>query len=122
MEGGHFDFPTGHSSEPHLHFQLQDRADFYTAISLPIKFQNFERLENDTQECVELGFIEKDQMVHNVFFRNNRNSGLYKTQNLRLGMEYVCLILYGSRNFRSCGANYRIHFEHIIKRPTRACT
>ncbi len=57
---------SGHSSEPHLHFQLQDRADFYTAISLPIKFRNFERVENDTQECIELGYVEKDQMVHSV--------------------------------------------------------
>jgi hypothetical protein len=67
---------SGHSSEPHLHFQLQDRADFYTAIGLPIKFRNFERLENDTQECIELGYIEKDQMVHNV---NTCCSGILET-------------------------------------------
>lgn len=29
---------TGHSSEPHLHFHLQDRADFFTAAGLPIRF------------------------------------------------------------------------------------
>lgn len=57
---------SGHSSEPHLHFQLQDRADFYTAISLPVKFTNFERVKGDTQECVESGFVEKDQMVRAV--------------------------------------------------------
>lgn len=54
---------SGHSSEPHLHFQLQDRADFYTAISLPIKFKNFKRVINGTEECVEKGFVEKDQTV-----------------------------------------------------------
>jgi hypothetical protein len=31
---------TGHSSEPHLHFQLQDREDFLTATGLPICFRN----------------------------------------------------------------------------------
>jgi murein DD-endopeptidase MepM/ murein hydrolase activator NlpD len=29
---------TGHSSEPHLHFHLQNRADFFTAAGLPIRF------------------------------------------------------------------------------------
>lgn len=31
---------TGHSSEPHLHFHLQDREDFFTAAGLPIRFKN----------------------------------------------------------------------------------
>lgn len=34
---------SGHSTAPHLHFQLQDGPDFHTAIGLPIRFQNFER-------------------------------------------------------------------------------
>jgi murein DD-endopeptidase MepM/ murein hydrolase activator NlpD len=29
---------SGHSTEPHLHFQLQDRADFVQAVGLPIAF------------------------------------------------------------------------------------
>jgi hypothetical protein len=31
---------SGHSTEPHLHFQVQDRADFFTSISLPIRFSH----------------------------------------------------------------------------------
>jgi len=31
---------SGHSTEPHLHFHLQDRADFFNAYGLPIKFSN----------------------------------------------------------------------------------
>ena len=31
---------TGHSSEPHLHFHLQDKADLFTAIGLPIRFHS----------------------------------------------------------------------------------
>ncbi|MGK3998269.1 M23 family metallopeptidase [Sorangium sp. So ce1024] len=30
---------SGHSTEPHLHFQLQDRANFYTAVGLPVRFE-----------------------------------------------------------------------------------
>lgn len=29
---------SGHSTEPHLHFHLQDKADFFTGMGLPIKF------------------------------------------------------------------------------------
>jgi murein DD-endopeptidase MepM/ murein hydrolase activator NlpD len=31
---------SGNSSEPHLHFQVQDVADFHGAIGLPVKFSN----------------------------------------------------------------------------------
>ena len=33
---------TGHSSEPHLHFHLQDRAEFFDAMGLPIRFEGIE--------------------------------------------------------------------------------
>jgi murein DD-endopeptidase MepM/ murein hydrolase activator NlpD len=29
---------TGYSTEPHLHFQVQDRADFYASAGLPVRF------------------------------------------------------------------------------------
>lgn len=29
---------SGHSTEPHLHFHLQDRADFFTSVGLPVSF------------------------------------------------------------------------------------
>lgn len=29
---------SGHSSEPHLHFHLQDQADFYTGMGVPVRF------------------------------------------------------------------------------------
>ena len=31
---------TGYSTEPHLHFHLQDKADFFTANGLPIRFSH----------------------------------------------------------------------------------
>ncbi len=33
---------SGHSSEPHLHFHLQDGPDFFTAMGLPIRFSELE--------------------------------------------------------------------------------
>lgn len=67
---------SGHSSEPHLHFQLQNRADFFMAVSLPIRFYNFERVLDNNQECVELGFVKKDQKVRNI---NSCSSGITET-------------------------------------------
>ncbi len=29
---------SGHSTEPHLHFHVQDRPDFFTALSVPVRF------------------------------------------------------------------------------------
>jgi murein DD-endopeptidase MepM/ murein hydrolase activator NlpD len=29
---------SGHSTEPHLHFQVQDHADFFRAVGLPVRF------------------------------------------------------------------------------------
>ena len=34
---------SGHSSEPHLHFHVQDSKDFYTAMGLPVRFSNVRR-------------------------------------------------------------------------------
>lgn len=32
---------SGNSTEPHLHFQVQDRASFFSGMGLPVKFSNF---------------------------------------------------------------------------------
>jgi hypothetical protein len=69
---------SGHSSEPHLHFQLQDRANFHTAVGLPIKFRNIERVKDSTAECVEQGFVERGQAVRNVA---TCSSGIRETAN-----------------------------------------
>ncbi|MGC8800456.1 MAG: hypothetical protein C0184_10370 [Chloroflexus aggregans] len=54
---------SGHSSEPHLHFQLQDQADFFTAIGLPITFRRVRRSDSNSTVCLAQGFIQRDQMV-----------------------------------------------------------
>lgn len=52
---------SGHSSEPHLHFHLQNRANFYFAMGLPIKFVNV-AIDQVDQDCA---MIEAGDHVHN---------------------------------------------------------
>lgn len=42
---------TGHSSEPHLHFHLQDREGFFTAAGLPIEFHDVHVDGQDQSQC-----------------------------------------------------------------------
>ena len=45
---------SGHSSEPHLHFHLQDKANFYFAMGLPIQFSDV----NVDGKAVESAYIQ----------------------------------------------------------------
>ncbi|NVJ60912.1 MAG: M23 family metallopeptidase [Gammaproteobacteria bacterium] len=45
---------SGNSSEPHLHFHLQDQASFYSSLGLPVKFES-SRIDNE--------FIETDAVL-----------------------------------------------------------
>jgi hypothetical protein len=54
---------SGHSTEPHLHFQLQDRADFFTAVSLPVAFRDFRRGDRPGGEAVSRGHVQRGQWV-----------------------------------------------------------
>jgi hypothetical protein len=54
---------SGHSNEPHLHFQLQDRADFFTAIGLPIAFRHVLRSDQHGTTCLACGYLQRDQTV-----------------------------------------------------------
>jgi hypothetical protein len=56
---------SGHSTEPHLHFQVQDHPNFYLAVGLPVVFQNVElRNPSDkTSETITQGYIHKGRAV-----------------------------------------------------------
>jgi len=43
---------SGHSTEPHLHWQLMDRADFWRAASLPVRFAQYWRERDGRWELV----------------------------------------------------------------------
>lgn len=54
---------SGYSSEPHLHFHLQDKIDFYTARGLPIRFSNL-KIDNQFQD--KPSFIEAGNKIQNI--------------------------------------------------------
>ena len=57
---------SGHSTMPHLHFHVQDRKNFWTAVGLPIKFKAIEiKQENGVTEKEE-SYIESPEVVRNV--------------------------------------------------------
>jgi len=50
---------SGHSTEPHLHFQLQDTRQFYNAVGCPVKFSDLV-VEGEEKEEI---FLEKGMWV-----------------------------------------------------------
>jgi murein DD-endopeptidase MepM/ murein hydrolase activator NlpD len=54
---------SGHSTEPHLHFQFQDQADFWTAAGLPIAFDGVSVNGGPPQDHV---YLSRDQRVQNA--------------------------------------------------------
>lgn len=53
---------SGHSTEPHLHFHIQNHPNFYIGVGLPIKFIN---LSIDGQENKK-SYIKKGQKVKSI--------------------------------------------------------
>lgn len=56
---------SGHSTEPHLHFQVQDHPDFFLALGQPIRFAHFIQQANDDEAltAVQSGHLTKDHHV-----------------------------------------------------------
>lgn len=56
---------SGHSTEPHIHFHLQDHPNFYFASGLPIRFVGFEMQAIDAErvERFASGYITADHKV-----------------------------------------------------------
>jgi hypothetical protein len=57
---------SGYSTEPHLHFQLQDSANFFIAKGLPIRFTRFLQSGNSVEEPAqqqEHSFLEREFWV-----------------------------------------------------------
>ncbi|MDQ7030444.1 MAG: M23 family metallopeptidase [Ardenticatenia bacterium] len=59
---------SGHSTEPHIHFQLQNHPNFYLAIGLPILFKHFEMQDIDSGKLrrYALGYISRGKKVANI--------------------------------------------------------
>ncbi len=58
---------SGHSTEPHIHFHVQDHPNFFLAIGLPILFENIVIENNSTQISNKMahGYISKNDRVRN---------------------------------------------------------
>ncbi|WP_298814751.1 M23 family metallopeptidase [Chloroflexus sp.] len=100
---------SGHSSEPHLHFQLQDRADFYTAVSLPIRFKHVERTVNGAQECVESGFIARGQTVRQL---NSCASGI--VENIAFVRPKISDLVFSSLNLVFTYFAYAVVIREVL--------
>lgn len=59
---------SGHSTEPHVHFHLQDHPNFYLAVGLPISFQNVEIGPGTSPRAVKIrrGYITGRCTVRNL--------------------------------------------------------
>ncbi|NOX38414.1 MAG: M23 family metallopeptidase [Calditrichaeota bacterium] len=54
---------SGHSTEPHLHFHVQDHPNFFLAVSLPIMFEDFYRRQGDKISFLKRGYISKGWQI-----------------------------------------------------------
>ena len=58
---------SGHSTEPHLHFHLQDHKIFWLATGLPIRFKRFSAKSQNKDLVIRIDdFAEKDDIVSNT--------------------------------------------------------
>jgi hypothetical protein len=57
---------SGHSTEPHLHFQVQDHPNFFLAASLPVRFYNWYRIKGDDRQTMSEGFPVLGDRVMNM--------------------------------------------------------
>ncbi|WP_148881914.1 M23 family metallopeptidase [Thermococcus aciditolerans] len=54
---------SGFSTEPHLHFHVQDSPNFFSAVGLPVKFIRFYRKEDSKVVYIERDYIRKGWVV-----------------------------------------------------------
>lgn len=59
---------SGHSTQPHIHFQIQDRENWYFSKGLPIVFSNILKKSKNDNDLIktEVGYISKNDLVSNV--------------------------------------------------------
>lgn len=75
---------SGHSTEPHIHFQLQDKANWYFSNGLPILFINIikSNLETTNLKTNEPVYISKKEIVSNS---SNDNQ---TTESVKVGLNW----------------------------------
>ncbi|MDH4272814.1 MAG: M23 family metallopeptidase [Candidatus Aminicenantes bacterium] len=56
---------SGHSTEPHLHFHVQNRAGFFSSLGLPVTFSHVVVFEDGKCRRMERGYLFKGENVMN---------------------------------------------------------
>jgi murein DD-endopeptidase MepM/ murein hydrolase activator NlpD len=56
---------SGHSTEPHLHFQVQDHPNFFLAASLPVRYERWCRVKEGHCQQMEEGLLVRGEHVAN---------------------------------------------------------
>ena len=59
---------SGHATEPHIHFHLQDHRNFWLGTGLPIRFSKVSRKLKEKSITKINSPIEKDEIVKNIEF------------------------------------------------------
>ncbi|QDA31811.1 M23 family metallopeptidase [Thermococcus indicus] len=54
---------SGFSTEPHLHFHVQDSPNFFSGVGLPVKFSRFYRKDNSGVVFIERDYIRRGWVV-----------------------------------------------------------
>ncbi|MFZ2054750.1 MAG: M23 family metallopeptidase [Candidatus Aminicenantales bacterium] len=54
---------SGHSTEPHLHLQIQNRAGFFLSIGLPVKFSHYMFKKDGLYQKMKRGYLSKGERV-----------------------------------------------------------
>lgn len=58
---------SGNSTEPHLHFQLQDAPDFFASMGMPIRFDDVTtRVPDAADEYSERAYVHAGQLVEHT--------------------------------------------------------
>lgn len=57
---------SGNSTEPHLHFHVQDRLEFFLGAGLPVPFEGFLAESAGEPERRERGFVERNEVVRST--------------------------------------------------------
>ncbi len=54
---------SGHSTEPHIHFHVQDVSNFYDGAGLPVRFSDYRVKSNGGVEARSSGFVTRGEVV-----------------------------------------------------------
>ncbi len=63
---------SGSSTEPHLHFQVQNQQDFFAAHGIPIMFNSFDEIATDSAvRTIDQGYVVKGKRVRSLVQRQH---------------------------------------------------